>query len=59
MAIIKIYQNGRPINNYCRFIADTEEDVKKIKILPKGGSMGNEVYVIDNPFLIGLINFKS
>lgn len=47
MAIIKIYQNGRPVNNYCRFIADTEEDVKKIKILPKGGSMGNEVYVID------------
>ena len=47
MAIIKIYQNGRPINNYCRFIVDTEEDVKKIKILPKGGSMGNEVYVID------------
>ena len=47
MAIIKIYQNGRPVNNYCRFIVDTEEDIKKIKILPKGGSMGNEVYVID------------
>ena len=28
MAIIKIYQNGRPVNNYCRFIVDTEEDIK-------------------------------
>ena len=44
--ILKTFQNGSPINTYCEYVADTEEDVKKIKILPKGRSMGNQVYVI-------------
>jgi hypothetical protein len=39
--ILKTFQNGNPINTYCEYVADTEEDVKKIKILPKGRSMGN------------------
>lgn len=46
MASLKIFQKGNYVNNYVKFVADTEEDVKKIKILPNGGSMGNEVYVI-------------
>lgn len=45
--ILKRFQNGRPINSYCEYVVDTEADVKKIKILPKAGSMGNEVYVIE------------
>ena len=48
MAILKIFQKGSYVNNYVQFVVDTEEDVKKIKILPNGGSMGNEVYVIAN-----------
>lgn len=47
MATIKIFQKGSYVNNYVQFVADTEEDVKKIRILPNGGSMGNEVYVIE------------
>ena len=46
MAILRIFQNGAYINSYSRYVADEEEDVKSIKILPNGGSMGNEVYVI-------------
>lgn len=45
--ILKIFQNGRPINNYNKFVVDTEEDIKKIKILSNGGNMGSMVYVID------------
>jgi hypothetical protein len=48
MAVLKILQKGQYVNNYVQFVADTEEDVKKIKILPNGGSMGNEVYVISS-----------
>ena len=51
MAVLKILQKGQYVNNYVHFVADTEEDVKKIKILPNGGSMGNEVYVIEGKFL--------
>lgn len=47
MAIMKVFQKGNYLNNYCQFVADTEEDVKKIRIIPNGGSMGNEVYVIN------------
>ena len=46
MSTFKIFQKGAYVNNYIKYVADTEEDVKKIKILPNGGSMGNEVYVI-------------
>ena len=48
MAVLKILQKGQYVNNYVQFVADAEEDVKKIKILPNGGSMGNEVYVISS-----------
>ena len=48
MAVLKILQKGQYVNNYVQFVADTEEDVKRIKILPNGGSMGNEVYVISS-----------
>ena len=48
MAVLKILQKGQFVNNYVQFVADTEEDVKKIKILPNGGSRGNEVYVISS-----------
>lgn len=46
MATLKIFQKGAYVNNHIKYVADTEEDVKTIKILPNGGSMGNEVYVI-------------
>ena len=46
MAIMKVFQRNNYLNNYCKFVADDEEDVKKIRIIPNGGSMGNEVYVI-------------
>lgn len=46
MSTLKIFQKGAYVNNYVKYVADTEEDVKTIKILPNGGSMGNEVYVI-------------
>ena len=48
MSTLKIFQKGAYVNNYVKYVADTEEDVKKIKILPNGGSMGNEVYVINS-----------
>ena len=46
MAFMKVFQRNNFLNNYCKFVADDEEDVKKIRVLPNGGSMGNEVYVI-------------
>ena len=46
--IMKLFQGGRPTPTFCQFVVDAEEDVKRIKILPNGGNMGSEVYVIAN-----------
>ena len=46
MAFMKVFQRNNFLNNYCKFVADDEDDVKKIRVLPNGGSMGTEVYVI-------------
>lgn len=41
----KLFQNGRFLPNYMRYVAETIEDVKKIRVTP--ASMGSEVYVIE------------
>lgn len=46
MAHMKVFQRNNYLNNYCKFVADDEEDVKRIPAMRNGGSMGNEVYVI-------------
>lgn len=46
MAFQKIFQGNRYTNNYHEYVADTPEDVKRIKISPSGQNMGCEVYVI-------------
>lgn len=43
---IKQFQNGKYSYNYCKFIADTKEDVAKIPVRLDGSMMGCEVYVI-------------
>lgn len=40
----KLFQNNRYQADYVKYIADTAEDVKKIRVTPS--QMGNEVYVI-------------
>ena len=45
MAFQKLFQNNRYQSSYVKFIADTAEDVKNIKVGP--AQMGCEVYVID------------
>lgn len=45
MAVSKVYQNNRFQSNYIRFVADTADDVKKIRV--SSANMGSEVYVID------------
>lgn len=44
MAFTKIFQNNRYQTHYVKFVADTPEDVKKLRISQL--SMGSEVYVI-------------
>ena len=44
MAVSIIFQNNRYQNDYHKYVADTSEDVKKIRISPS--DMGSEVYVI-------------
>lgn len=44
--VIKQFQNGKYTYNYKRFVADTEEDVKKIVVDVNGSMIGNEVYVV-------------
>ena len=46
MAYQKVFQGNRYTNNYHEYVADTAEDVKKIKVVPKQ-NMGCEVYVIE------------
>lgn len=41
----KIYQNDQYVNNYIRFVADTEAEISKIKVT--ASNMGSEVYAID------------
>ena len=43
---VKTFQNDRYLSSYIKFVADTIEDVKRIKITP--AQMGSEVYVIEN-----------
>lgn len=45
MSAQKIFQNNRYQSSYIKFVADTAEDVKKIKVAAT--HMGSEVYVID------------
>ena len=42
----KVYQNNRYQSSFIKFVADTIEDVKKIRITSV--HMGSEVYVIDS-----------
>ena len=44
MAVSIIFQNNRYQNDYHQYVADTPEDVKKIRVSPS--DMGSEVYVI-------------
>ena len=44
--VIKQFQNGKYVYNYKRFVADTDEDVKKIKVDINGSMIGCEVYVV-------------
>lgn len=44
MGYIKMYQNNRYQSHYVRFVADTAEDVKKLRVADL--AMGSEVYVI-------------
>ena len=41
----KVYQNNRYQSSFIRYVADTVEDVKKIRV--SSVNMGSEVYVID------------
>ena len=41
----KLYQNNRYQSSYIQFVADTTEDVKKIRV--SSVHMGSEVYVIE------------
>lgn len=44
MAVSIIFQNNRYQNDYHQYVADTPDDVKKIRVTP--ADMGSEVYVI-------------
>ena len=44
MASIKVFQNNRYQSHYVHFVADTAEDVKKLRVATL--AMGSEVYVI-------------
>lgn len=44
MAVSKIFQNNRYQNDYFYFVADTPEDVKKIRV--SSTYFGSELYVI-------------
>ena len=44
MAVSIIFQNNRYQNDYHQYVADTPDDVKKIRVNPS--DMGSEVYVI-------------
>jgi hypothetical protein len=44
MAVSIIFQNNRYQNDYHQYVADTPDDVKKIRVSPS--DMGSEVYVI-------------
>ena len=46
MSAQKIFQNNRYQNSYIHYVADTAEDVKKIKVT--SSHMGSEVYVIED-----------
>ena len=46
MAYQKIFQGDRYTNNFKQYVADTPDDVRKIKISSNGADMGCEVYVI-------------
>lgn len=46
MSVVKTFQNNRYSTTYNKYVADTVEDVKKIKVGPS--LMGSEVYVIAN-----------
>ena len=45
MAVSKIFQNNRYQAFYFQYVADTTEDIKKIKV--STSHMGSEVYVIE------------
>ncbi len=44
MAVSIIFQNNRYQNDYHQYVADTPDDVRKIRVSPS--DMGSEVYVI-------------
>ena len=44
--VIKQFQNGKYNYNYIKYVADTDEDVKKIPVRIDGSMIGCEAYVI-------------
>jgi hypothetical protein len=44
MGYTKVFQNNRYQSHYVKFVADTAEDVKKLRVANL--TMGSEVYVI-------------
>lgn len=44
--VVKQFQNGKYTYNYCKFVADTDEDVKNIPVDVRGTMMGCEAYVV-------------
>ena len=45
MAKMKIFGNDHNAYDFCKWVADTTDDVKKI--IPRVENIGSEVYVID------------
>ena len=45
MSVQKLFQGNRYQNSFIQYVADSAEDVKKIKV--SSSHMGSEVYVID------------
>ena len=44
--VIKQFQNGKYNYNYIKYVADTDEDVKKIPVRIDGSVIGCDAYVI-------------
>lgn len=44
--VIKQFQNNKYTYNYCKYVADTKEDVAAIPVRLDGSMMGCEAYVI-------------
>lgn len=44
MGFVKTFGNGKYDYNFCKYVADTIEDAKKIRVRPI--NVGSEVYII-------------